>query len=153
MAKLKVDYGAWVLVGDGRKALLLHNEGDAELINLRRLEVREHDNPPTHEQGSDAPGRSGTPSGTRTGSIGETDWHQIEEDRFAAEIADRLNRAAAAREYKSLIVVAPPKTLTEIRRRLSAEAHRRVTAEIAKDLIHHPIPEIERILHDHVMDE
>ena len=147
MATLKVHYGAWVLIGDGKKALLLHNEGDAELLNLRRLTVREQENPPSHEQGSDAPGRgvsSGT--GTRFGSMGQTDWHQIEEDRFAATVAAELNRAAHDNEFKEIIIVAPPKTLAEIRRDLSGETHRKVVAEIPKDLTHHPIPEIEKLL-------
>ena len=65
MTTLKVHYGAWVLIGDGKKALLLHNEGDAELLNLRRVTVQEQDNPPNREQGSDAPGR-GVSSGTGT---------------------------------------------------------------------------------------
>lgn len=147
MAQLKVHYGAWVLIGDGRKALLLHNEGDAELLNLRRLTVREQANPPTHEQGADTPGHgvfAGT--GTRFGSVGGTDWHQIEEDRFAATVAAEVNRAAQANEFKEIVIVAPPKTLAEIRRDLSAEAQRRVVAEIPKDLTHHPIPEIEKLL-------
>lgn len=147
MTTLKVHYGAWVLIGDGKRALLLHNAGDAELLNLRRIEVREHADPPTREQGSDAPGRSVSPgTGTRFGSIGETDWQQMEEDRFAATIAGELNRAAHDAAFKELIIVAPPKTLAEIRRDLSTEAQRKVKAEIPKDLTHHPIPEIEKLL-------
>ncbi len=57
MATLKVHYGAWVLVGDGKKALLLHNEGDNEILDLRRLDVEQPVNPATRDQGSDAPGR------------------------------------------------------------------------------------------------
>ena len=73
MTTLKVHHGAWVLVGDGKKALFLNNEGDAELLNLRRISVREQVNPATHLQGTDAPGRGSASSGTRFGSMGETD--------------------------------------------------------------------------------
>ncbi len=146
MATLKVHHGSWVLVGDGKKALLLHNEGDAELLNLRRATVREQANPPTRDQGTDAPGRGVAHSGARFGSMGETDWHQIEEDRFAATITAELNRAALAHEFKEIVIVAPPKTLAEIRRDLSHETRGRVVAEIPKDLVNHTIPHIEQLL-------
>ena len=53
----KLAHGAWVFVGDGQKALFLINEGDEKFPNLRRLAVEEHKDPPSREQGSDAPGR------------------------------------------------------------------------------------------------
>lgn len=152
MGKLKVHNGAWVLVADGKKALLLHNEGDAELINLRRVSVREQADLATRDQGTDAPGRGVAQSGTRFGSMGDTDWHQIGEDRFAATVAAELNRAAYANEFKDLVIVAPPKTLAEIRRDLSPDAQRRVSAEVAKDLVNHTIPHIEQLLGSYAGD-
>ena len=149
MTTLKVHYGAWVMVGDGKKALFLHNEGDDELLNLRRLDVEEKHNPATRDQGSDAPGRGHSPTGTRGGSMGGTDFHQVEEDRFAAHVAARINAAARENGFKELVIVAPPKCLAEIRRDLSPEAQRRVVCEIPKDYTHHPIPEIEKLLAGH----
>ena len=61
-------------------------------------------------------------------------------------MASDLNRAAQANEFKEIVIVAPPKTLAELRRDLSVEAQRKVVAEIPKDLTHHPIPEIEKLL-------
>ena len=151
LAPLKVHYGAWVLVGDGKKALFLHNEGDAEILNLRRVEVRQQVNPPTRDQGSDAPGRGHSAFGTRHGSVGGTDFHQVEEDRFAAVLAEQVNRGAQDNVFKEIVIVAPPKCLAEIRRDLSPEAQRRVVAEIAKDYTHHPIPQIEALLAAHDM--
>lgn len=149
MGTLKVHYGAWVMVGDGKKALFLHNEGDDELLNLRRLDVEEKSNPATRDQGSDAPGRGHSPIGTRGGSMGGTDFHQVEEDRFAAHVAGRINAAAHENGFKEIVIVAPPKCLAEIRRDLSPEAQRRVVCEIPKDYTHHPIPEIEKLLAGH----
>ncbi len=151
MSTLKVHHGAWVMIGDGKKALLLQNEGDAEILNLRRRDVREQDNPATHLQGTDAPGRGASPSGISHGSMGESDWHQLEENRFAASLAADINKAAGTDAFKEIVVVAPPKCLAEIRKDLSAEAQRRVVAEIAKDYTHHPIPEIEKLLAQHEM--
>ena len=147
METFTVRHGAWVVVGDGKKALVLHNEGDAELLNLRRVSVRENANPATREQGSDAPGRSNTPTGI--GSIAQTDWHQIEEDRFAASLADDINAAAREQLFKDLIVVAPPKTLAELRKEFAKDTQKRIVGELAKDYTHHTIPEIESLLLTH----
>ena len=151
MATLKVHYGAWVMVGDGKKALFLHNEGDHELLNLRRLDVEQQVNPATRDQGTDAPGRGHSATGTRSGGRGGTDSHQTEEDRSPAHVAERINAAAHDNGFKEIVIVAPPKCLAEIRRDLSAEAQKRVVCEIAKDYTHHPIPEIEKLLAAHAM--
>jgi protein required for attachment to host cells len=47
-----------VFVGDGQKALFLRNTGDATLLNLTTAQVLTDENPPTHEQGTDRPGRA-----------------------------------------------------------------------------------------------
>ena len=149
MATLKVHYGAWVMVGDGKKALFLYNEGDHEILNLRRLDVEHHDSPATREQGTGAAGRMSPSSGPRSSTFGGTDFHQLEENRFAAHVTERINAAAHENTFKELVIVAPPKCLAEIRRDLSAEAQKRVVCEIARDYTHHPIPEIEKLLSSH----
>jgi protein required for attachment to host cells len=141
--------GAWVVIGDGKKALVLHNAGDAELINLRRVSVREQVNPGTRDQGSDAAGRASNTVSGRGESMAETDWHEIEEARFAAAIADDINAAAREHLFKELVVIAPPKTLAELRREWSKDTEKLIVAELAKDYTHHPIPEIERLLAGH----
>ena len=83
-----------VLVADGRKMLFLRNHGNAAQIDLRVEAHREQDNPPSHDQGSDAPGRSFASIGSRRSAMEETDFHQIAEDRFAAEAADLLRARA-----------------------------------------------------------
>ena len=150
MAKLQVKNGAWVLVCDGKKALLLRNEGDADLLNLRRASVQEQDNPATRDQGSDAPGRANSASGAQS-SVAQTDWHAIEEQRFVDTIAADFNKAALGNAYKELVVVAPPKILAELRRVFSKDTQGRIAAELPKDLTHHTIPEIEKLLAAHEM--
>lgn len=141
-----VPYQAWVLVADGRKSLLLRNEGDGELLNLRRVAVEEQDNPATREQGTDQPGRLHGTNGQARSATEETDWHDLEERRFAAAIAEKLNAAAMAKDFDDLIVVAPARTLAELRKHWSKDLQEKLRAEVTKDLTSHPIPEIERIL-------
>jgi protein required for attachment to host cells len=145
MAHLRIKHGDWVFVGDGRKALLLRNEGDPDLLDLRRVEVREDDNPPSREQGTDKPGRTSMPIGPRS-SVEPTDWHAIDEERFAETVAQRLNRAAEEGRFEHIVVAAPPKALGELRREYSKKLQGKILAEIDKDLTHHTFPEIAKVL-------
>lgn len=146
MPRMKIANGTWILVGDGRRAMVLRNEGLAESPNLHCIATRENDNPPTREQGSDAPGRAFASVGAMRSSVDTTDWHDQEERRFAASLAADLNAAAHEGRYQHLIVVAPPRILAELRQDLSGEARACLRAEIDKDLTRHTIADIETIL-------
>ena len=146
MTQHKLPHGAWVFVGDGQKALFLINEGDGKFPNLRRLAVEEHKDPPSREQGSDAPGRAYSSVGRIRSAVEETDWHELEKERFATSIADRINKAAQSGAFSQIVIVAPPKILGELRREFTKETEAKVIAEVPKDLTHHTIAEIERLL-------
>ena len=146
MSEFSVGNGAWVLVGDGRRALFFQNHGDAELLDLRVVETRVDDNPPTHEQGTDRPGRSFTSFSPGRSAVQNTDWHELEEERFARAMADRINQAAESGELNAIAIIAPPKALGEIRKELSVKAQSKVVGELAKDLTRHPLKDIEKAL-------
>ncbi len=55
---MKVDFGEWIVVCDGRKALILENTGDKRRPNLKTKEVFEHADLSTRALGADAPGRT-----------------------------------------------------------------------------------------------
>jgi protein required for attachment to host cells len=57
-----------------------------------------------------------------------------------------MERVVRASEVKALIVVAPPKTLAELRDAFHPDVKACVLAEINKDLTKHPIAEIEKHL-------
>ncbi len=146
MTLVRIHNKAWVLVGDGRKALFLHNEGDADLLDLRRTSVRLDENPPTREQGTDAPGRSVNSVGAARSSMEPTDWHDLAEHRFAESVAQEVNEAVRTGACKEIVLVAPPKVLGDLRKSLNGEALKHVKGEVAKDLTHHRIGDIEEIL-------
>jgi protein required for attachment to host cells len=144
---LKIPHNALVFVGDGRKALFLRNDGDAKFPNLRAERVFEAENPPTHEQGSDRPGRvSEAAVAGRRSAVEPTDWHDIEEHRFARTVAAALEQVVRTSKAKALIVVAPPKTLAELRSAFHSDVKACIVAEINKDLTKHSIGEIEKHL-------
>lgn len=138
--------GAWALIANGRKALFVRNSGDTKDYDLRVVWHRTMDNPLTREQGTDRPGRAAPAPGVRGGSLEATNWHQIAEARFAGEVADILNKAAADEAFEEVVIAAPPKVLSELRDHLSAKAAATVIAEIAKTLTDHPLDRIAKIL-------
>jgi protein required for attachment to host cells len=144
---LKIPHNALVFVGDGRKALFLRNDGDAKFPNLRVGRVFEAENPPTHEQGSDRPGRvSEAAVAGRRSAVEPTDWHDIEEHRFARTVAAALEQVVRTSKAKALIVVAPPRTLAELRSAFHPDVKACIIAELNKDLTKHSIGEIEKHL-------
>lgn len=146
MSGLRIEHNAWVMVGDGEKALFLRNEGDEAHPNLEVVNVLEHDNPKTHEQGTDRPGRAFSSVGTHRSAMDETNWHKLEKHRFAREIADHLYSAAHSGRYSKLILAAPPVIMGDLRKALHKEVSDRVVAEVSKDLTNMPPYEIERVL-------
>ncbi|MGY3488757.1 protein required for attachment to host cells [Bradyrhizobium sp. USDA 4011] len=144
---LKIPHNALVFVGDGRKALFLRNDGDAISPNLRAEEVFEDVNPSTHDQGSDRPGRmSEAALPGRRSALETTDWHDIEEHHFARKVAAAMEKLVRTSRAKALIVVAPPRTLAELRNSFHSDVKACIVAEINKDLTKIPISEIERHL-------
>ena len=143
---MQIDHDAAVLVVDGSKMLMFRNEGDAEFPNLKVEEMDEIENPPTREQATHPAGRASALMGKQQDSVEQTDFHQQEEDRFAADAAAMLKRRALANAFDKLIVVAPPRTLGELRKHYHKTVEDRLVGEVAKDLAGHPIEEIERIL-------
>lgn len=142
MAELKA--GAWVLVADGQKALFLKNEMDAQDPHLVVTRIEEQENPPDRAQGTDRPGRMADKGPGQRSALAETDFHQLAKERFAGDLADILYRQAHRGAYDTLVIVAPPQVLGELRRALHKEVAARVVAEIDKTLTNHPIDEIER---------
>ena len=144
---MQVPHNTFVVVADGKKMLFFRNEGDAEFLKLEVDRKREQELPADRDLKTSEAGRTFDASGgAGRSAYEETDFHQLEEDRFAAETAEMLKIRAMRKEYDSLIIVAPPRTLGELRKHYHKEVEKRLTAEVAKDLTGHPVSEIEKIL-------
>ncbi|MHB2210848.1 host attachment protein [Methylobacterium sp. CM6257] len=140
---LMIPRGGYVVVGDGRRALVLRNDGPGIQPCLRVQKVFEAAaNPPTHEQGTDRPPRVRTAD--RRSAIEQADWHEMAEHRFTGEVAAALGRTLDP--VAALVIVAPPRTLAALRHALPEPLKRAVIAEVAKDLTKHPVSEIQRQL-------
>ncbi len=143
---MRISHDSIVLVADGRKSLFLRNEGDAEFPNLVVEDQRAHADLADRDLKSDAPGTAMSGVGSHRSSMEETDYHQQEEDRFAADTAALLKSKMKPGATEDLIIVAPPRTLGELRKHFDKDVQARIVAEIDKDLTGHPINKMEAVL-------
>jgi protein required for attachment to host cells len=134
----------WFVVADGAKARFLVQQGMTSPLSAASVPEMTHLNPPTREQGTDRPGRTheSTRSGTRHAMTPRVDWHRFEKEKFAHEVAERVNRAIGERAFDRLVLVAPPTTLGTLRDSLGEAATAAVTHEIAKDITHLSVTEM-----------
>jgi protein required for attachment to host cells len=146
MTSVRIPWQAWILVCDGAKALMLRNEGDDEMVNLKVAEAFEEPHPPSRDIGTDRPGRVQESATTGRSAMEETDWHQKAEAEFLADIAKQLDELVRKADIRHLIVVAPPKALGVLRDKFSKQVQAVIQAEIDKDLVNLPPYEIEKHL-------
>lgn len=142
----RIPHNAYVMVGDGRKALFLRNEGSEIAPRLKAEQVFLNVNTSTREQGTDRPGRAFASVGARRSALEQTDWHDIEEQRFARTIADMLEGLARDRNIPGFIIAAPPRILAELRQSMDGSVKGRIIAELDKDFTGQPIDQIEKHL-------
>ena len=137
---------ALVLVADGRKMLFFRNHGDENQIDLRTEAHDERQDAKDSELKTDGPGTQGQSAGYGRPAMEETDYHQLEEDKWVKEAADELKKRALANDFDALVIVAPPKALGVLRKALHKEVEKRIVKTINKEMTDKPIPDIETLL-------
>ncbi|MBZ0218358.1 MAG: host attachment protein [Fimbriimonadaceae bacterium] len=133
----------WVLIADGARARLLVNTGrgtglkpalDQEFIGDKRQ---------SRELTSDKPGRTFDRGGQGRHSMEPpTDPHRHEQHMFARSLADLFEEKQKHNAFDRLIVVAPPKTLGDLRAEFPKAVADLVSDELNKDLTKIPIHEL-----------
>lgn len=127
-------HNAVVAIADGHSLSLFRNAGKAPDITLEPM-----DGPAAlaGEAGSGARHRS---------TSANPDIHRLEEDDFAAATADWLNSQVLCGKIDALFIIATPKTLGELRLRYHPELRFRLIGEEAKEMIGHPMAEVEAMI-------
>ena len=103
MFNLKIHSGDWVVVCDGAKALIAGERRRCDFTKIKTNKTKEvHEQPDekTHEQGTDAPGRSVNSVGARRSAMEQTDWHDQAEQRLPRDLSKRLDAAVTTGETK-----------------------------------------------------
>jgi protein required for attachment to host cells len=139
-------HGTMVVVTDSEKALFMINRTDGEDPYLDIVRKDYEENPPDRKQTANQRGRQSESTGPRTYAYDETDFHELQKERFASDLADKLYKMAHKGVYESLVIVAPPMVLGVLRDEMHKEVSDKVIGEIDKTLTNHPLPEIEKIV-------
>ena len=138
--------GAWVVVADGEKALVLENVGDLKAVQLR-LVKRDEANLEIPGADSYPPGRvyeSGP--GIRVSALEQPDYARLAGERFAAELVASLTEAAQAGRFTRLVLAAPPQVLGALRAAMRADLAATIVAEVPKTLTNHPVAKIAEVI-------
>ena len=123
-----------VAVADGEKLSLFRNDGDAATVNLTALPDPAIDS-------------SKISSGARhSSSSANPDDSQQDEDGFGAGVTDMLNKQVLEGKIKSLVIVAAPRTLGEMRKGYHKSLSEVLIGELDKDLTGHSVQDIEKAL-------
>ncbi|WP_298432022.1 host attachment family protein [uncultured Jannaschia sp.] len=144
----KLTNGTLVVVTDSEKALFMINRTDDENPNLEIVRKEEEDNPPDREQTANRRGRVQESHGSGVSAYDETDFHELQKERFAADLADKLYKMAHAGKFERLVLVASPMVLGVMRDEMHQAVTSKIVAEIDKTLTNHPLNEIEKIVSD-----
>ena len=127
----------WILVADGSRARIFANSGPNKGLEPavdQEFSVELH---PSREIVSDRPGRTKeSRDSTRHTIEPRVDWHRFEKEKFAKSMAKLLDAGAERGAYSRLILVAPPRTLGDLRSALNPRTRALVAGEIDKDLTH-----------------
>jgi protein required for attachment to host cells len=140
----------WIVIADGMHARILRQDKrGAPLVPALDRELYE---PAAHgfsrDLKSDAPGRGFDGAGARHAMEPRVDPKTHEKQMFAKRVAELINGAALRKTFDQLVLVAPPKTLGELRTQLGGPAKKAVIGELSHDLVKTPISELPQHLAD-----
>lgn len=139
----------WVLVADGARAHIVETRGPGTGLTPVTERESEAGRTPTRELGTDKPGRAfESADSARHGMEPRVDWQRFEKTQFAKAMARILDDAAEHRRFDALVLVAPPRTLGDLRKALGHAASDRIVAELGKDLTHVPLHDLPERLAD-----
>jgi protein required for attachment to host cells len=128
----------WIVVADGANARFLMWRGLKSGATGISGHTFERDSPPTHELGTDRPGRVHDSTGHARHAIQpRTDSHDEQEKAFLRLVMRRLHEAFDSGAFDDVVLIAPPRALGVLRNKLPAQLSKCVVLEIDKDLTKH----------------
>jgi len=137
----------WVLVADSGNARILQLRQEPAECHQVEMLTSPSQHQTTREMVSDAKGRDFH----HHGGTGHTlqprgDAHDLAEQAFCASMIDTLEHAASQEKFERLAIIADPRTLGRLRKRMSKQLADRVNLELTRDLVHLPLKSLaERI--------
>jgi protein required for attachment to host cells len=140
-----IPHGAHVMVVDGARLALFRNKGKDFDPKLELIEQEEDVTPRTSDIGTDQPGRGFQSVGGHREAYEQTDYHQLLEDKLAAQACTKLEALLAKGEGRAILIAAP-RVLGAMRKQLKPKTRQRLIAEIDKDYAGRSAADIARML-------
>ncbi len=141
----------WVLIADAARARVFETKGKGAGLMVVEDMSFDAQLAPSHEIGSDRPGRSFESVGsTRHAMESPADPHREQKRQFARRIADAVEQRQAAKSFDRLVLVAPAVTMGDLRAMLPDKVRAVVAAELVADLTNTPMSELPAHLAPHV---
>lgn len=133
----------WILLADGGNARIM--ERVAPFGKLKEIFHLTHTHQSTHEQGDDRPGRTfQSASPTRHAYEPPSDWHELQKEDFAKELATLVKDAYQTQKFAELSIVSPPHMLGLLRSQLNnSPVHSRIIKEADKNILSLPLKEVQ----------
>ncbi|WP_020407233.1 host attachment protein [Hahella ganghwensis] len=132
---------AWILVANGGVARIFSSNSVKEFN-----EVEAFTNPfnRLHEGDlvTDRNGMGKNGSGSHTETYEQPSAKKHEQEKFAGELSDRLDKAFNQQEFQSLHLICSPAFLGLLRQKLSTNVGNTVKTEVQKNLVTHSVSEI-----------
>jgi protein required for attachment to host cells len=145
-AKMRKIRNVWVVVADGAKARFYAPNDDVTGFEAAGpvIALSKDAKLRSRELKSDRPGRSlgSSRTGIRHAIEPKHDHHKMEKHRFAVALAEALDRALSAGVFDDLVIVAPRRSLGEMRTLMPDRVKARVQEELAKDLTRNSADEL-----------
>lgn len=129
----------WFVVADASRAIAYRRRQDRPGYD----EVARWESPtaakPAADLVSDRPGRAfDSRGGQRHAMEPPTDPRLLAKQAFAAEVAEALNAAQAAKSFENFVLFAPARMQSEIRKRLAGPTAEAMAQTVDKDLTQAP---------------
>ena len=132
----------WIIAADSSRARVLQVAGRERLVEVEDM-VNPGGRMDDRELTTDAHPRFRGTSGPGSDRQ-ETSAQEHETELFAKRLGDYLDKARTDHRYDELVVVAPPKFLGLLRKKLGKEVEKLVVDEVPKDLSWFNARELER---------
>ncbi len=122
------------VIADGGRARFVERDGNGEFRTLASFVSSElHDR--SHDLGLDRPARVKESANTARHAVEpRRDLHVAAKEDFVKTVAQEIDTAHGRKRFDKLVLVAPPRVLTELREKLSDAMAKLAADSVQKDL-------------------
>ncbi len=131
----------WVVVAESSRAKIYEVEKTESKKSLKEITGFTHSINRSHYQHLSGNRQKESRHSQLSGSLDTHKSHERTE--FARTISEHLNSARNKGQFSKLILMSPPKFLGDLRKNLGHETNKYVISEIDKNLVRHPLKDIQ----------